>query len=247
MSTTYPDLTYTSFPDSEQSFVEMIDINNSDGVLMTQYQAAMQAGDFATARTVLAQIPNYNNKILDSVKINTLFDTTVALERFYKTNIEPYIEEKQQEWEAIIQLFTNNFSYVGTYQSGQTYQQNNIVSAVNSNTGDTFLYMALQNNSDPLSNTNSWRVLTVKGTSGISGDGLTFMGSWNSTTAYNQNDVVTYNNILWEATQKSTNQEPNIGSIYWQNYADFPSLSITVSSTTPSQQDIGDFWFQVVS
>lgn len=247
MSTTYPDLTYTSFPDSEQSFVEMIDINNSDGVLMTQYQAAMQVGDFSTARTVLAQIPNYNNKILDSVKINTLFDTTVALERFYKTNIEPYIEEKQQEWEAIIQLFTNNFSYVGTYQSGQTYQQNNIVSAVNSSTGDTFLYMALQNNSDPLSNTNSWRVLTVKGTSGISGDGLTFMGSWNSTTAYNQNDVVTYNNILWEATRKSTNQEPNIGSIYWQNYADFPSLSITVSSTTPSQQDIGDFWFQVVS
>ena len=42
MSVTYPDLTFTTFPDTEQSFVEMIDLTSSDGALMTQYQTAMQ-------------------------------------------------------------------------------------------------------------------------------------------------------------------------------------------------------------
>lgn len=246
MSVTYPDLTYTTFPDTEQSFVEMIDLTSSDGALMTQYQTAMQAGDFATARTVLAQIPNANNKILDSVKMNTLFDTTVALERFYKTNVEPYIETKQQEWEQLVALFTANFSYKGAYISGQSYQQNNIVSAVNPLTGDTNLYIAIQNNSAPLTDTTSWRILTIKGTQGLSGEGLTFIGTWNSTTAYNENDVVTYQNDLWMALQANTNQDPTSTTGYWQNYGNFPVTTISVSQTQPIQS-VGDFWFQVVT
>lgn len=246
MSTTYPDLTYTTFPDTEQSFVEMIDLTSSDGALMTQYQTAMQNGDFATARTVLAQIPNSNNKILDSVKMNTLFDTTVALERFYKTNIEPYIEEKQQEWQGIINLFTSNFSYKGEYSPEQSYQQNNMVSAINPSTGDINIYIAIQNNSSPITDTSSWRSLTIKGAQGLSGEGLTFMGGWNSTTAYNTNDVVTYQNNLWSAIQPNTNQEPTTTTGYWQNYGNLPVTNIAVSATQPSQL-VGDFWFQVVN
>lgn len=246
MSTTYPDLTYTTFPDTEQSFVEMIDMNSSDGALMTQYQTAMQNGDFATARTVLAQIPNANNKILDSVKMNTLFDTTVALERFYKTNVEPYIETKQQEWEQLVALFTANFAYVGPYQQGTQYQQNNIVSSINPSTGDTNLYIAIQNNSAPITDTTSWRVLTIKGVQGLSGEGLTFAGAWNSTTAYNEGDVVTYQNELWSALQANTNQEPGTTTGYWQSYGNFPVISIVVSQSQPTQS-VGDFWFQVVT
>ena len=246
MSITYSDLTYTTFPDTEQSFVEMIDMNSSDGALMTQYQTAMQNGDFATARTVLAQIPNANNKILDSVKMNTLFDTTVALERFYKTNVEPYIETKQQEWEQLVTLFTANFAYVGPYQQGTQYQQNNIVSSINPSTGDTNLYIAIQNNSAPITDTTSWRVLTIKGAQGLSGEGLTFAGTWNSTTAYNEGDVVTYQNELWSALQANTNQEPGTTTGYWQSYGNFPVTSIVVSQSQPTQS-VGDFWFQVVT
>lgn len=247
MSVTYPDLTYTTFPDTEQSFVEMIDLTSSDGALMTQYQTAMQNGDFATARTVLAQIPNYNNKILDSVKMNTLFDTTIALERFYKTNVEPYIEEKQQEWEGLVALFTANFAYIGPYQQDNQYKQNNMVSAINPATGDTNIYIAIKDNSAPLSDTTSWRVLTIKGLQGLSGEGLTFAGAWNSTTAYNTNDVVTYQNELWSATQPNTNQEPSDTSEYWQNYGNFPVTTVLVSQSQPSAQSVGDFWFQVVT
>ena len=245
MSATYPDLTYTTFPDTEQAFVEMIDMTSSDGALMTQYQTAMNNGDFVTARSVLAQIPNYNNKILDSVKMNTLFDTTVALERFYKTNIQDYIEEKQQEWEQLVALFTDNFTYVGAYVPGTTYQQNNIVSATSTATGDTFLYIALQQNSDPVTTITSWRQLTVKGNQGPSGEGLTFMGAWHGTQDYVVGNLVVENNALWEAIQPSTNQQPSTTTGYWQQYGPFNITSIIVDSTQPSQS-IGDFWFQVV-
>lgn len=246
MSTTYPDLTFTTFPDTQQTFVQMIDLTSSDGALMTQYQQAMMNGDFATAQSVLAQIPNANNKILDTVKVNTLFDTTVALERFYKTNVEPYIEQKQQEWEALVALFTANFAYVGEYNQGTSYQQNNIVSAIDPTTGYTFLYIAIQDNSAALTDPSSWRVLTVTGPQGLSGDGLTFMGAWNSTTPYNVGDVVTYQNELWSALQVNTNQEPGATTGYWQNYGNFPVQTIFVSQTQPSLS-VGDFWFQVVS
>lgn len=245
MSVTYPDLTYTTFPDTQQTFVEMIDVNTSDGPLLTQYQNAMNAGDFATARAVLAQIPNSNNKILDSVKMNTLFDTTVALERFYQTDIENYINTKQQEWEALVALFTDNFAYVGPYQQGKQYKQNNMVSAINATTGDTNIYIAIQDNMAELSDANSWRVLTIKGTPGLSGEGLTFMGSWDSTVAYNVKDVVTHNNELWSALQANTNQEPGVATEFWQSYGNFPVTTIKVSQDKPTLS-VGDFWFQVV-
>lgn len=246
MSTTYPDLSFTSFPDSEQSFVEMTDLNSSDGALMTQYQQAMMAGDFSTARNILNQIPNSNNKILDSVKMNTLFDTTVALERFYNSDIKDYISNKQEEWEGIVNLFTANFTYKGNYQSGNTYQQNNIVSAINAETGDTFLYIAIQNNNAPISDVNSWRPLTIKGSQGASGDGLVFMGVWNQTQPYNINDVVVNNDTLWVALQPNTNKNPSSTSGYWQNYGNFTITNIVVSSSEPSLE-VGNFWFEVIS
>ena len=114
-------------------------------------------------------------------------------------------------------------------------------------TGDTNIYIAIKDNSAPLSDTTSWRVLTIKGLQGLSGEGLTFAGAWNSTTAYNTNDVVTYQNELWSATQPNTNQEPSDTSEYWQNYGNFPVTTIVVSQSQPSAQSVGDFWFQVVT
>ena len=125
MSTTYPDLTYTTFPDQEQSFVEMEDITTGDATLLSQYQQAMLQGNFQAARQALSQMTNANNKLIDSVKINTLFDTCVALERFYKSDIEPYLEQKQQEWEATVAIFTNDFGHVGNFSLNGIYKRNN--------------------------------------------------------------------------------------------------------------------------
>ena len=74
----------TSYPNSVQTFPQMIDLTASDGALAQQYQIAMQAGNLTLAKQILAQIPNNQNKIITADYLNTINDTVVAVEQYFK-------------------------------------------------------------------------------------------------------------------------------------------------------------------
>jgi hypothetical protein len=92
----------TSFPNSVQNFPQMQDVNSSDGALIAQYQAAMQAGNLTLAKQILTQIPNNQNKIITADYLNTVNDTVVALETYIKDNYTPgyVVSETQPEYQA---------------------------------------------------------------------------------------------------------------------------------------------------
>ena len=73
----------TTFPGQIQTFPTMYDITSSDAALVTQYQSAMQAGDFETAQTILNSIPLAEQKIVTADLMNQILDTTVAVENFF--------------------------------------------------------------------------------------------------------------------------------------------------------------------
>lgn len=79
----------TSFPNSTQTFPQMIDLTASDGALAQQYQAAMQAGNLALAKQILAQIPNNQSKIITADYLNTINDTVVAVEKYFQARYSP--------------------------------------------------------------------------------------------------------------------------------------------------------------
>ena len=79
----------TSFPNSTQTFPQMIDLAASDGTLVQQYQIAMQTGNLALAKQILAQIPNNQNKIITADYLNTINDTLVALETYFTNKYSP--------------------------------------------------------------------------------------------------------------------------------------------------------------
>lgn len=79
----------TSFPNAIQTFPQMIDLLASDGSLVQQYQAAMQAGNLALAKQILAQIPNNQNKIITADYLNTINDTVVAVEKYFQARYSP--------------------------------------------------------------------------------------------------------------------------------------------------------------
>ena len=79
----------TLFPNSTQTFPQMIDLTASDGTLAQQYQAAMQAGNLALAKQILAQIPNNQNKIITADYLNTINDTVVAVEKYFQARYSP--------------------------------------------------------------------------------------------------------------------------------------------------------------
>ena len=77
------------FPGAIQTFPQMIDLTASDGTLAQQYQAAMQAGNLALAKQILAQIPNNQNKIITADYLNTINDTVVAVEKYFQARYSP--------------------------------------------------------------------------------------------------------------------------------------------------------------
>ena len=87
----------TVFPGQTQVFPQMQDISASDGALIAQYQAAMQAGNLALARQILGQIPNNQSKIITADYLNTINDTVVAVEEYFRGRYSPaYIVSADQ-------------------------------------------------------------------------------------------------------------------------------------------------------
>ena len=97
----------TSFPNAIQNFPQMIDLIASDGTLVQQYQTAIQAGNLALAKQILAQIPNNQNKIITADYLNTINDTLVAVEQYFQaryspayivSDTQPQSQEKNDFW-----------------------------------------------------------------------------------------------------------------------------------------------------
>ena len=79
----------TSYPNSVQTFPQMIDLTASDGSLVQQYQSAMQAGNITLAKQILAQIPQNQSKIITADYLNTINDTLVAVEKYFQARYSP--------------------------------------------------------------------------------------------------------------------------------------------------------------
>ena len=101
----------TSYPNSVQTFPQMIDLTASDGPLVQQYQAAMQIGNLALAKQILAQIPNNQNKIITADYLNTINDTVLAVEQYFQaryspayivSDTQPQSQEKNDFWFEIM-------------------------------------------------------------------------------------------------------------------------------------------------
>ena len=87
----------TTFPTTVQVFPQMQDISASDGALIAQYQTAMQAGNVTRAKQILDQIPNSQNKIITADYLNTVNDTVVAVEEYFRGRYSPaYIVSADQ-------------------------------------------------------------------------------------------------------------------------------------------------------
>ena len=87
----------TLFPGATQTFPQMIDLVASDGPLVQQYQTAIQTGNLALAKQILAQIPNNQSKIITADYLNTINDTVVAVEQYFGERYSPaYIVSENQ-------------------------------------------------------------------------------------------------------------------------------------------------------
>ena len=239
MSTLYPDLTGTNFPNDLDTFLNYINITATDAPLIVQYVEAMRNGDYTEAQNILQQIPNATRKIIQATDLNKLSEAILALERFFKTDIQPYITEKQEEWQNII----DRFSYKGAWSSGTSYSVNNMVSyTIGTN---EFIYIATGNPPIGTVPTNSqyWRLLTIQGQQGQSGPGWSYRQEWNSAVQYNTDNVVSYEGVLYQALRDTLGEQPDITPSAWKEVVQISAASYPIQPTEPTNQQPGDLWF----
>lgn len=239
MSTLYPDLTGTNFPNDLDTFLNYINITATDAPLIVQYVEAMRNGDYTGAQNILQQIPNVTRKVIQATDLNKLSEAILALERFFKTDIQPYITEKQEEWQNII----DRFSYKGAWSSGTSYSVNNMVSyTIGTN---EFIYIATGNPPIGTVPTNSqyWRLLTIQGQQGQSGPGWSYRQEWNSAVQYNTDNVVSYEGVLYQALRDTLGEQPDITPSAWKEVVQISAASYPIQPTEPTNQQPGDLWF----
>lgn len=238
MSTLFPDL-ISSFPDSVDSFPTWFNIVATDGPLIQQYQSALQTGNTTLANQILAQIPQGTQKIIKASDLNLITSAMLAVERFYKDNIADYVSDKQTEWLSVI----NQFSYKGTWSTGTSYQVNNLVTYTTS--GLTLVYLATS--TPPVgavpTNTQYWRLLTIQGQQGASGEGLSYRQEWNVSTQYQINDAVTYDGTIWMSLQSNTGVQPGTNNAVWQQIIFLETAAYPIQPTEPQGLAQGDLWF----
>lgn len=213
MSTTYTDLTETQFPDQVDNLSRMSDLTASDLTLVNQYYAYYNAGNLASAAQLLTDNPSLINKLFNAAKFNILRDALIALQRFYLSDVQTYIDSTR----SALQDEIDTFVPCGEYNAATAYEKNNIV------TKDGNGYICSQDCTGKTPGTtggaNYWELIVSKGEKGDSGTGLTFRGTYSSTTAYTKDDAVTDGHAIWAALQASTGQSLVEGE-YWTKAID---------------------------
>ena len=229
MSTTYTDLTETSFPDALDTMTPVSDLNYANKALADQYYTYLNAGNFTAAQQLLTDNPTLETMIINAAKINKYQDIALALERFFKNDVEGYLETR--------------FAYIGTYASGTTYVKGNIVDM----NGEGFICRVDSSAGvSPVahSTTTNWAIIAKQGIQGVSGTGLAPRGIWDNSTAYYVNDCVSYNNILWQCLVENSNSAPSGSNANW--IALLSLDNIICSSSQPISQSVNSLWLQIL-
>lgn len=243
MSALYPDLINTFFPDSLDIIPLFSDITTAEEANWIQnIQDLIKMGNMDQATKILQDHPELYNKIFNAHKFNSFRDAILALERFYKTDIKPYIITKQTEWTNTM----NNFSYIAYYNPVTQYQKNNIIS-YNSGEGE-MLYICINKPPTGTSPANLafWRQFTIRGKQGISGGSFAFKFDWKTDVQYYEKDSVAHNGTIWGALEENINSEPEYGNSNWYSLIPAPSpKQYPVQPTQPLGMATGDLWFKL--
>lgn len=220
MSTTYTDLTETQFPDKVDDLSRMSDLTTSDLTLVNQYYTYYNAGNLAAAAQLLIDHPTLMNKIFNAAKFNILRDALIALQRYYKSDVQTYIDSTRDSLQGEIDTFVP----VGIYSDSVSYVKNNIVTYA----GNGYICKQPCTGKTPgtASGADYWQLIASKGDKGDSGTGLAFRGTYSSATAYTKDDAVTDGHAIWAALKGSTGQTLVEGE-YWTK-----AIDIDVSFTT---------------
>lgn len=227
MSKTYPKLDRTKFPDATDVFILFQDPNSDVSQLLSEYEMLLAGQEYASAANLIKQHTELEPYIMNADRMNHMLHAIIAMEQFYMSDVR----------KSIMDIVT----WRGTYNASTTYDKFDVVV---SDPGSIIAYMSIHDDSfkgiaPP--HDDYWIRITLQGQPGT---GLTYAGTWNSSTNYQTDNWVYYNNVIWVSTiSDNLNHKPVEDSDYW--FAIFRNIQhIVCSATAPENQYVGDLWLK---
>ena len=237
MSITYPQYPNSTFPDVLDSWTRRSDPNIGDITLINQYKAYILAGDITSAQNLIIANPSLKAKIFDSDALNNLQDGLQSVEKFFKDNVEGYIQIKQIEFQGEI----DKFNLIGNWSGVTQYYKKNLISYA----GNIYMAKIDSLNHPPTTGDEFdiyWLLYSRKGDKGDTGVSIQYKGDYNPLTSYVIGDAVSYTNgIIYYCKSPTTGNNPS-DSTYWV-IAD----KVFASAIAPTNPTSGMIWFDTVN
>ena len=228
---------HTSFPRRIQTFKTWDNISQADAEAYATYIEALANRNTSAARDALSRISNADNKLITAADINTITDTIVALENFYNEGIGG----------AGMREMLAQYAYRGEWNQYSRYVMFNIVKYGNS-ANNCGVYMCTQQNvvnKAPDAYPDEWVKISPSSTAhGVT----TYSGLYDSTQRYDENTLVSYNNVWYICVATaSPGENPEDYPDNWVELVDFTrERNAVVSYDEPTDLADGGLWFQII-
>lgn len=215
MSTFYPDLTLTQFPDRIDGRYLMIDPSTPEHIQwIAEYNACIDAGDMDGAIAVLEAHEDLRKMFFNAAKWNRHDDMIIALEKFFYQDVEEYLMDIvawRGEWSPTTPYTKYDVVYYMHDEAYETYM--GIVRDIPTGTLPT--------------DTDYFVPITLRGQKGESGIGLTWRGAWKPQIQYYTDDCAVYDGKIYAAKQDSMGDRPDISPSSWESALWFNADSLT--------------------
>ena len=209
MSNTYPSYNYSSFPDSIDQFDRFTDLTLDTIEYARQYNTYMTKGDLSNAAKILSDHPELKPSLINAANLNRIIDAIKCIETFYAEDVQKYL--------------INIIKYRNTFSTSTKYSKYDLV--IYNDLG----YLCISSDT-PIgtipTNTSYFTPLTLRGKTGESGLGLSFIGNWTSGVSYSKDDAVSYGTCLYASIDNNNlNHTPSKSSSYWNLIIDFNTVT----------------------
>lgn len=260
MSTTYPDLRYSNFPDQLDNQIPMRDPSVSDMVLINQYNSLLASGQNATAIEFLKANPTLQESQMNAEKLLKIHHSILSLERYFFDNVQQKIfriGNKRGAWNAYMSSFSADDEYrinkydVVTYPVDGVNQYflvygDDIVEGEIPTESEKYLQMSIKGDKGDKGDTGYSPIKGVDyrdGIDGVDGIGMSPKGAWANNREYFQYDLVSHNGYLWYCFETNLGQEPNDESDIWTKF--HISLQVAYGLETPTNLENGGLWMHL--
>lgn len=253
MSTTYPEYSYTNFPEQIDKQMTIRDPYASELALIKQYDSLIAAGQSATAIELLVANPSLMEVQMNAEKLLRIHHSILALQRFFYDSV----------LEKIYRIGSLKGDWTETMSSTATGDDKlNMYDIVRYPVdGINQYFMVVSNEVEagvaPYGYEDCYIQMSIKGDKGdqgytpvkgidyfdgASGLGLSPRGAWVENVQYTQYDLVSHNGYLWYCTADNIALEPGVDPMWIKIEI---SMQSSVGSDIPVNLEEGGIWMHM--